>query len=270
MVHAHVRQGRKMTWPRTLHLVGLVIVVVFPPVGLPTVRAQQEALSSRIANYTIEVQLDPVGRMLHGKEVVVWRNDKNIPARELWFHLYWNAWKNNESTWLREDALSREEPRMLDEDNYSFVQVISMRVLPEGPFREAELNSRMRYESPDDGNPDDQTVLVVSLPRSVRSKEVIHVEIVWQSKIPHTIMRSGYRGNFFFLGQWFPKIGVYQPDGTWNCHQFHATTEFFSDFGVYDVEMTVPTGWKVGATGVEVKVEESIQWAVRELTMPYA
>ena len=34
-----------------------------------------------------------------------WRNDTTMPARELWFHLYWNAWKNNKSTWLKESAL---------------------------------------------------------------------------------------------------------------------------------------------------------------------
>ena len=39
--------------------------------------------------------------------------------------------------------------------------------------------------------------------------------------------------------------------GTWNCHQFHVGTEFFSDFGVYDVRMTVPRGWPLAATGRE-------------------
>jgi hypothetical protein len=58
-------------------------------------------------------------------------------------------------------------------------------------------------------------------------------------------------GNYFFLGQWFPKIGVLESGGTWNCHQFHAVTEFFSDYGVYDVRMTVPRGWPLAATGEE-------------------
>ena len=40
-------------------------------------------------------------------------------------------------------------------------------------------------------------------------------------------------------------------DAGWNCHQFHAATEFFADFGIYDVRLTVPTGWIVGATGAE-------------------
>ena len=50
--------------------------------------------------------------------------------------------------------------------------------------------------------------------------------------------------------QWFPKIGVFQEKG-WNCHQFHASSEFFSDFGNYDVSIDVPARYKgkVGATG---------------------
>ena len=39
----------------------------------------------------------------------------------------------------------------------------------------------------------------------------------------------------------FPKIGVLDDSG-WNCHQFHAATEFFADFGIYDVSLTVPHG----------------------------
>ena len=50
----------------------------------------------------------------------------------------------------------------------------------------------------------------------------------------------------------FPKLGVLQDDG-WNCHQFHAGTEFFSDYGVYDVSLTVPAGWPLGATGVAAR-----------------
>ena len=41
------------------------------------------------------------------------------------------------------------------------------------------------------------------------------------------------------MGQWFPKIAVHTGEG-WNCHQFHYNSEFFADFGVYDVDITVP------------------------------
>jgi hypothetical protein len=52
------------------------------------------------------------------------------------------------------------------------------------------------------------------------------------------------------VGQWFPKLGVYQAGKGWNCHPYHLNSEFFSDFGVYDVAVTVPKEYTVGATGV--------------------
>ena len=69
--------------------------------------------------------------------------------------------------------------------------------------------------------------------------------------MPRTFARTGRASaTFFFLAQWFPKIGVLE-DAGWNCHQFHAGTEFFADYGIYDVRLTVPRGWVVGATGRE-------------------
>jgi hypothetical protein len=51
--------------------------------------------------------------------------------------------------------------------------------------------------------------------------------------------------------QWFPKVGVWW-QGAWNCHQFHASTEFFADFGTFDVRLTLPQNEVIGASGVEV------------------
>lgn len=207
------------------------------------------ALSARNANYDIQVALDPRQKTLDGREVLTWRNETDAPATELWFHLYYNAWKNTQSTWLKEDSLRGARAKVRPED-WSYIDVSSVRVLPEAPFDAADLTSAKRFASPDDGNPEDQTVLIVPLPRPVGPKETIKVEVVFHSKIPRTFARTGYRGNYFFIAQWFPKVGVYQPDGKWNCHQFHAATEFFSDYGVYDVRMTVPRGYVLGATGV--------------------
>lgn len=71
----------------------------------PVLAKEGEVLSPRVANYTIEVRLDPSSKTLDGKEVLTWRNDTRVPAHELLFHLYYNAWKNNKSSWLREEAL---------------------------------------------------------------------------------------------------------------------------------------------------------------------
>jgi aminopeptidase N len=57
------------------------------------------------------------------------------------------------------------------------------------------------------------------------------------------------------VGQWFPKIAVYDDRG-WHSWPFHANAEFFADFGAYDVDITVPKSFVVGATGVQTQVQE--------------
>jgi hypothetical protein len=221
-------------------------------------RAQEtDTLSPRNASYTIEVRLDPAQKTLHGREVLSWRNVAGADAAELRFHLYWNAWKNNRSTWLREAALgsrrNRTDPKP---DDWSYCHVSSIKLLKSGRSPQ-DLTSATRFAAPDDGNTDDQTVLSIPLPEPVPSGQAIDVEILWTSRIPRTFARTGFRGNYYFIAQWFPKIGVFQADGKWNCHQFHAGTEFFSDYGVYDVKMTVPQGWLLGATGMQQEVQQN-------------
>ena len=125
-----------------------------------------------------------------------------------------------------------------------------------GAGAQADVTARLRFISPDDGNADDRTVVELPLDSPVGPGDSIQVSIAWTSHVPRTFARTGAVGDSFFLAQWFPKIGVFQESG-WNCHQFHAGTEFFSDFGAYDVNLTVPWGWIVGATGSRVGIRDT-------------
>jgi hypothetical protein len=76
---------------------------------------------------------------------------------------------------------------------------------------------------------------------------------------PRAFARTGYHRDYYLAGQWFPKIAVYEPAGRrgratggWNCHQFHASSEFYADFGHYRVSITTPSSFIVGATGQRV------------------
>ncbi|MBI3662056.1 MAG: M1 family metallopeptidase [Acidobacteria bacterium] len=225
----------------------------------PVSAQDSAALSPRNANYNIRVHLDPVQKTLEGSEVITWKNIQPVPARELQFHLYWNAWKNTRSTWLRENALRPSRESRLRPDSYAYCDVKTLVLLseaknPSDPPAGADLTAQMRFLSPDDGNPDDSTVMAVALPKPVAPGATIRLALNWKSQIPRTVARTGFRGNFFFLAQWFPKLGVFQSDGTWNCHQFHTHTEFFADYGVYDVQITAPAGWLLGATGISYGV----------------
>ena len=200
-------------------------------------------LSPRNASYTIAARLDPVTRTMTGSETITWRNITGKPAADLQFHLYWNAWKNTRSTFMRERALGggTDDRRS---DDWAHVDVTSITVAG------GDRTASKRFIAPDDDNPNDETVMSVPLTQPIEPGASVDIAVVWTAHVPRTFARTGAIGNFFFIAQWFPKLGVLQEDG-WNCHQFHAGTEFFSDYGVYDVSLTVPGGWPVGATGAQ-------------------
>ncbi len=219
-----------------------------PPAAAPG------ALSPRNANYRIEARLDTGTRTITGRQWLTWRNTTGTATSELRYHLYYNAFKNTRSTFMREAAnvgwLPREDLSSLRARDWGWTEVTKIELVGGEAAAAIDLTALRRYIAPDDGNADDQTVMAVPLPRAVAPGETITVYLEWTAQIPRTIARTGAIGNFFFLAQWFPKVGVLQDEG-WNCHQFHAGTEFFADYGVYDVRLTVPTGWVIGATGLE-------------------
>lgn len=205
------------------------------------------ALSPRNASYSIDARLDVGGRGLIGSEVVTWRNISAYPTSKLCFHLYYNAWKNDQSTWMREAGLrGRRRPRR--RDAWGWTNVTSVRLLQPGSAA-VELTDR-RFNAPDDGNEADETVLEVLLPGPVAPGASVKIALDWNARVPRTFSRTGAVASYYFLAQWFPKLGVLEDSG-WNCHQFHAGTEFYADYGVYDVRMTVPRSWVVGASGLE-------------------
>lgn len=211
------------------------------------------ALSPRNANYLMEARLDTAKRLITGRQWLTWRNITSTATSELRYHLYYNAFKNSRSTWLREAAgggwFGGGVRGDLREKDWGWTDVTSIRLIGLDGAPPVELTER-RYIAPDDGNKDDQTVLSVRLPRAVAPGETINVYLDWTAQVPRTFARTGAIGDSYFIAQWFPKLGVLEEQG-WNCHQFHAGTEFFSDYGIYDVKLTVPKAWVVGATGVE-------------------
>jgi hypothetical protein len=222
----------------------LTMLLLTAAVTAAAAQAPQEAVRSpRNASYTIRARLDPAARTITGDERIAWRNITANATSELQFHLYWNGWRDNRSTWMRERLLagnSELAERRPDERGWTDVTALTVNGVAL-PFT---------FIAPDDGNPDDRTVIRVALPAPVPPGGNADVQISWRAHVPRTFARTGAIGNFFFIAQWFPKLGVLQDEG-WNCHQFHAATEFFSDFGVYDVSLTVPDDWVVGATGTE-------------------
>ncbi|HYX21881.1 MAG TPA: M1 family metallopeptidase [Thermoanaerobaculia bacterium] len=204
-----------------------------------------------IASYQITCRLDPEKKTLDANEVLTWKNATSRPAPTLRLHLYLNAFRNTLSTFWRESGGDAREGKL--PDSWGSIEITRM-TGPDG----ADLLPAMRFIAPDDGNPDDRTVAEVILPRPVAPGETISVALDFAARLPRVSVRTGYKDEFFMVVQWFPKVGVLQENG-WNCHQFHAWSEFFSDFGNYDVSIDVPARYKgrVGATGQRVEERET-------------
>jgi hypothetical protein len=121
-----------------------------------------------------------------------------------------------------------------------------------------DLTENQRFVSPDDGNGEDGTVMELKLDKAVQPGQTIRLKIDFALTIPEIFLRTGAEGNYFFMAQWFPKIGVLQRNGQWHCHQFHHDSEFFADYGDYRVALTVPEKFVVGATGNLVKKKKNV------------
>jgi hypothetical protein len=211
--------------------------------------AQTETpLSPRNANYSLNATLDTTTHTISGSGWIQWRNITKNPTSELQFHLYWNAWRDDKSSWIRETARGRASMAGRPANDRGSIDLTSIKI-KNGQDTYADLPAGT-FISPDDGNSDDRTVLSVPLPKAVAPGEEIFLEIAWTAHVPRPYARTGVQGDYYFIAQWFPKLGVLEDTG-WNCHQFHAATEFFSDFGNYEVSLTIPRGWNVGTTGVE-------------------
>jgi hypothetical protein len=225
--------------PPTILLLSAIVLLLAASPQLPE-------FSEHIADYRIEVRLLPADKQLVGTQTMSWKNTSPDTIEDLWFHLYWNAAKNDESTFMREVRGLGGGGRGAQIDEWGGIDVTRIE-LADG----TDLMPTFEFMQPDDDNGDDQTVFRVRLPEPLLPGDQVVVEMDWTSRIPKGFARTGYYDDFYFIVQWFPKIGVYE-DGAWNCHQYHAATEYYADFGVYEVSITSPQDYAIGATGKRV------------------
>ncbi|MEK3663180.1 M1 family metallopeptidase [Paenibacillus sp. FSL F4-0236] len=214
----------------------------------------EEALSQRVVEYHIDVQLVPDTETLIASETVTWTHPGVKPVSDLYFHMYPNAFASPDTTFMKESGGTLRGDTM-PENGFGSMTLTDLRTT-EG----TSLMQRVQFVQPDDGNVNDKTLLKVHLPQPVNGGESVTLKLQYEVQLPKIFARMGASGNFVMAGQWFPKLSVYEPMGTrgvkeegWDLHQYHGTSEFYSDFGIFNVTIAVPSDYTVAATGFPVK-----------------
>ena len=218
----------------------------------PSMQASDETVSAPsgtapVVDYDIQMRLEPQSKMVYGTVRLIYTNHSPDIISDLHFHTYLNAFKNNLSTYALEAGYTNgwSDARR----GYTHVR--------KAVVDDVDLTGQMHYFQGPDSAPGDQTVLRIPLQGPLMPGQSATVVLDFEAKLPKATDRTGYEGDFFFLAQWFPKIGVWESRGTrgageagWNCHPFHYYTEFFANFGHYKVALTVPKAFVVGASGL--------------------
>jgi hypothetical protein len=208
-------------------------------------------LSDRVVAYSIDAELDPVRHTLRGKQRLTWRNRSAQPVCSVYVHLYLNGFEGPGSTFMTEQRASEQGFRSnvaTKDGEYGYIRLDKV--------AQGGQPATWTLVQPDNGPKTDRSVVRIDLPQPVAPGASTTLDIDFFDQLPRVVARTGYYGSFHLVGQWFPKIGVLELPGErgataprWNAHEFHLHSEFYADYGSYDVRITVPKDYTVGATG---------------------
>ncbi len=223
----------------------LLFIVIVVALLLPRPLAAATPPPPDVASYRIEATYGVGSHVLSCRERMTYVNRSDAPMPDLVFHLYLNAFRNEETLWMRE---MQETGGMamrgyaFDPESPGWMRVDTVRLADGTPLALEPLDR-------------DETLVRVRLPSPIQPGEAVTVTLDFAAQLPHVFARTGLAdgGDFVMAGQWFPKAGVWQGTAGWNAYPFHANSEFFADFGHYDVRLSLPEDWVVAATGVETE-----------------
>ncbi|MEM7161429.1 MAG: M1 family metallopeptidase [Bacteroidota bacterium] len=204
----------------------------------------QEYFQQRV-DYTIEVELDDEKHFLHGKERFVYTNNSPQLLNEIFVHLWPNAYKDN-STALNKQKLKGNDFdfHFSDLDDRGFVDSLSFS--QDGVDIEYELTQ-------------DPDIIKLILKKPILSSESSVIETPFRVKIPNgRFSRFGHTGQAYYITQWYPKPAVFDAEG-WHAMPYLDQGEFYSEFGSFDVKITLPSNYIVGATG-DLQNEDEIEF----------
>ncbi len=202
-------------------------------------------------NYTINVSLNDIQKTLDGFEVIDYTNNSPDTLQYIWFHLWPNAYKNDRTAFSEQLLqLGRTDFYFSDENKRGYINRLDFKV--NGMV--ANLEDHPLYID----------VAKLILPFPLLPGESIKISTPFHEKIPFNFSRGGYVDNTFQITQWYPKPAVYDSQG-WHPMPYLDQGEFYSEFGNFKVQITVPKDYIVAATG-ELHNEDEVKWLKEKAT----
>ncbi|MGI9190318.1 MAG: hypothetical protein ACR2F9_09280, partial [Longimicrobiaceae bacterium] len=194
-------------------------------------------------SYRIDAELDPASRTLHGRERIVYRNASPDTLPDLVLNLYQNVFA---------EGVPRNRPVTVTggvtlESVAAEGQTLTARSVAEIPVTRSDTAAPIGYAV-------DGTLARIVLPRPLAPGDSATLEIAWRYTVPaagafRTAWEDALGGRVFQIAQWYPQIAVYDDLRGWDATPYLGDGEFYLEYGDYEVALTLPAGWLVGATG---------------------
>lgn len=231
---------------RNLGLVMLPVATCLVTLGIRQPSAADLTCWQQDVRYEIRATLDAEGGALTGTETLYYTNNSPDTLPQVWFHAYPNAFKDENSLYAKDRA--RYGMRAFHQSRSSargYIQIDSLGL--DGGDEHLEWEYK----------PGDETEMRVDLPRPILPGATVRFDIGFSVKIPYYFERLGRSGCHYQISQWYPKIVVYDDRG-WHPDGYRLLGEYYGDFGTFDVWLTLPADYVVGATGVLVEPDAEV------------
>ncbi|MCC7054849.1 MAG: M1 family metallopeptidase [Gemmatimonadaceae bacterium] len=217
---------------------------IFAPLVLPTAnefRAGSGAPGAKYwqnrASYTIRTTLDTTTTSVRSELSLQYTNNSPDTLHFLWLQTEQNAFKSKSLNSFIFPEDSRFGARGF-EGGYTFTRV-EQRLGTPTAARRVKLTTRVQ-----------ETVTKVDLAEPLAPGRSATIEIAYRFTVPeHGADRMGRDGSLYEIAQWYPRVAVYDDARGWNIEPYLGQGEFYLDFGDYNLEITVPAGYIVAATG---------------------
>ncbi len=207
--------------------------------------AQTKGNWQQEVNYTIKVTLDDQLHMLRGSEEFVYTNNSPATLNSLYIHLWPNAYKNKNTALAKQLMMSGKDYLFRNDPEYQgFIDSLD--------FKADGTSVKLTY----DAKHIDIAQLTLNKPLAPGEKVVITTP--FRVKLPSgEVSRMGHIGQTYQITQWYPKPAVYDEKG-WHPMPYLNQGEFYSEYGSFDVSITLPEDYTVGSTG-DLQTEREIK-----------